>query len=53
LNIDPKSRLVIWKGPASVKPKDIRADSTTCTIDPAQKGNSGQLCAGVTSTPTA
>ena len=37
LNIDPKSRLVIWKGPASVKPKDIKADSVTCTIDPAEK----------------
>ena len=39
LNIDPKSRLVIWKGPASVKPKHIRADTTTCTIDPAHKGD--------------
>src|SRR3954469_16199095 len=34
LNVDPKSRLVIWKGPASVKPKQIRTDKTTCTIAP-------------------
>ncbi len=49
LNIDPKSRLVIWKGPASTKPKDIKADATTCTIDPAQKTGAAQLCAGVSS----
>ena len=48
LNIDPHSRLVIWKGPASVKPKDIRADTTTCAIDPAQKTAGVELCAGVT-----
>ena len=49
LNIDPKSRLVIWKGPASTKPKDVKADATTCAIDPAQKTASAQLCAGVSS----
>jgi hypothetical protein len=49
LNIDPKSRLVIWKGPASVKPKDIKTDSVTCAIDPAQKSGKTALCAGVSS----
>jgi hypothetical protein len=48
LNIDPKSRLVIWKGPASVKPKQIRTDKTTCTI--ATSGNPTNLCEGVTAT---
>ena len=45
LNIDPKSRLVIWKGPASVKPKQLRADKTTCTI--ATSGDQKNLCDGV------
>ena len=46
LNIDPKSRLVIWKGPASVKPKEIRTDKTSCTI--ATSGDQKNLCDGVT-----
>jgi hypothetical protein len=46
LNIDPKSRLVIWKGPASVKPKEIRTDHASCTI--ATTGNQTNLCTGVT-----
>jgi hypothetical protein len=36
LNIDPKSRLVIWKGPASVHPKSVRADTETCTLAAAK-----------------
>jgi len=47
LNVDPKSRLVIWKGPASVKPKQIRTDNTTCTIA-ATSSDQANLCAGVT-----
>jgi hypothetical protein len=46
LNIDPKSRLVIWKGPASVKPKQVRTDNTTCTI--ATNAGATDLCDGVT-----
>jgi hypothetical protein len=46
LNIDPKSRLVIWKGPASVKPKQVRTDKTTCTI--ATNAGATNLCDGVT-----
>jgi hypothetical protein len=46
LNIDPKSRLVIWKGPASLKPKQVRADKTTCTI--ATNAGQTNLCEGVT-----
>src|SRR5262245_9575707 len=46
LNVDPRSRLVIWKGPASVKPKQIRTDNTTCTI--ATTGDQKNLCDGVT-----
>ena len=47
LNIDPKSWLVIWKGPASVKPKSVRTDKTTCTIA-ATNGEQTNLCDGVT-----
>jgi len=46
LNVDPKNRLVIWKGPASVKPKQVRTDKTTCTI--ATTAGSTDLCDGVT-----
>jgi len=45
LNIDPHSRLVIWKGPASVRPSKIRADATTCAIDQAHAANGETLCA--------
>jgi hypothetical protein len=47
LNINPKNRLVIWKGPASVKPKQVRTDKNTCTIA-ATNGNEADLCDGVT-----
>jgi hypothetical protein len=47
LNIDPHSRLVIWKGPASLKPKQIRAGTTTCTIVPTSTTEPASLCAGV------
>jgi hypothetical protein len=47
LNIDPKSKLVIWKGPASLKPKEIRADTTTCPIGATPTTHSTALCAGV------
>jgi len=46
LGIDPKSRLVIWKGPASLKPKQVRADKSTCTI--ATTAGQTNLCDGVT-----
>lgn len=47
LNVDAKSRLVIWKGPASVKPKQVRTDKTTCTIA-ATSSDQANLCEGVT-----
>ena len=47
LNVDPKSRLVIWKGPASVKPKQIRTDKTVCTIAPTTSTDPKTICAGV------
>jgi hypothetical protein len=47
LNIDPHSRLVIWKGPASLHPKQLRTDKTTCAIDPRGRGPNEALCDGV------
>jgi hypothetical protein len=49
LNIDPRTRLVIWKGPASVKPEQVRTDKTTCTIASAAATASKPLCEGVSS----
>ena len=46
LNVDPHSRLVIWKGPTSVRPRGIRADNTTCTLDPKQTASHGSRCDG-------
>lgn len=51
LNIDPKSRLVIWKGPSSVRPKQIRTDNATCAIAPTASTDVKTLCAGVQPAP--
>jgi len=46
LNVDPRSHLVIWKGPSSLRPAQLRTDSSVCAL----KGGSKQsVCDGVAS----
>ncbi len=48
LNIDPHTRLVEWKGPASLRPTELRTDATACTLDTAAAQPDETLSAGVT-----
>ncbi len=47
LNVDPHTRLIEWKGPASLRPAQIRTDATACALDPQQKPAGATLCDGV------
>lgn len=48
LDIDPHTRIIEWKGPASLRPTELRTDSTACTLDTAAARPNETLCAGVT-----
>lgn len=48
LDIDPHTRIIEWKGPASLRPTELRTDSTACTLDTGAARHNETLCAGVT-----
>jgi hypothetical protein len=47
LNVSPSTRLIEWKGPASLTPQHLRLDATTCALSAAAATASSPACAGV------
>jgi len=46
LNVDPRSRLVIWKGPVALHPAELRTDASECALT---SGSKQSVCDGVAS----
>jgi hypothetical protein len=47
LNIDPSSRLIEWKGPASLAPQVLHLDGASCALTQSAVTGSTPMCAGV------
>jgi hypothetical protein len=49
LNVDPATRLLEWKGPASLAPQRLHLDGTSCALTPGAVRSSTPICVGVAS----